>query len=380
MIKTTRFLSQPLIQSNSKMILGCFLKSIAFHRKALFVMYMGLLTSVASAQTTINMEKIGGVHMVPCKVNGISLRFILDTGASDVSISLTEAGFLFKNGLLKESDFIGTEYYQTANGEIIEGMKVILREIEFAGVVIKNVVASVTLTDEAPLLLGQSVLSRIGTYQIDPVKHTFTISRKTAPSTPGQVTDIDGNSYKVVQIGSQTWMAENLKTTKYSNGEAIENVVSDMDWANITIGGFSAYDNNPTLANSHGLLYNWAAVVDGRGICPQGWHVPSKEELETLIAEVQSAGIRTGSLKNQQGWNTPNVEAKNQFGFNVSGSGKRWFKDGAYQFFNEGAYYWLSSSSGAARSYYFAFSFDSPELRMATFFQNDGFSCRCIKD
>jgi clan AA aspartic protease (TIGR02281 family) len=125
-----------------------------------------IILSVFS-QTTIKMEKKGGVYVVPCKVNGLDLKFIFDTGAGDVSISLTEALFMIKNGYLSESDIIGTEYYRIANGEINEGTKILIKEIQFAGLYLYNVEASIVHNLEAPLLLGQSAISKLGKIQLD---------------------------------------------------------------------------------------------------------------------------------------------------------------------------------------------------------------------
>lgn len=346
----------------------------------LFAIALFCCVSATRAQSVIQMQKQSGVYTVPCKVNGVPMRFIFDTGASQVSISLTEAEFLAKNGLLVESDFIGTEYYQNANGAVYEGMKVMLREIEFGDIILKNVVASIAMNNDAPLLLGQSILARIGSYQIDPVKHTVTVTRPMSNSATNSVIDIEGNSYQTVNISGQIWMAENLRTTKFSNGEPIAFMRNDVDWVSALTGSYSYYNNDPSLIPGYGLLYNWEAVIDGRGICPTGWHIPTKEEVDQMLANVKSAGFRTGSLKGSTGWNLPNLEAINYLDFNAIPGGKRWFRNGQFQFLNEGGYYWTSSASGPERAVYFAFAFDSPELRIGSFFRNDGFSCRCIKD
>lgn len=128
------------------------------------------------------MEKLNGVYTMPCKVNGLSLKFIFDTGASDVSISLTEALFMLKNGYLNESDLLGTEYYQFANGDVGEGTKILLREIDIGGIKLNNVHASITHSLSAPLLLGQSALSRLGRFQMDYSANTLTLLDKTSPS------------------------------------------------------------------------------------------------------------------------------------------------------------------------------------------------------
>lgn len=113
------------------------------------------------------MEKTNGIYKIDCKVNGIPMNFIFDTGASNVSISKTEASFLIKQGLITKEDIIGTINYQIANGEIHEGTKINLKTIEIKGLVIENVTATVVHEQNSPLLLGQSLLSRLGKISID---------------------------------------------------------------------------------------------------------------------------------------------------------------------------------------------------------------------
>lgn len=129
----------------------------------------------AIAQTVIKMEKESGVYIIPCEVNGLKLRFIFDTGASMVCISLTEALFMLKNGYIKSSDIQGSVFSQTATGDITEGSKIVLRRVEFGGMELSNVEAIIIKELAAPLLLGQSAISKLGTYQIDPVRDELTI-------------------------------------------------------------------------------------------------------------------------------------------------------------------------------------------------------------
>ena len=119
---------------------------------------------------------------MPCKVNGLSLSFIFDTGASDVTISLTEASFMLKNGYLKKEDIIGTQKYLDATGNISEGITINIREIEIEGLKLQNVKASIVKTLGAPLLLGQSALSKLGTIYLDLEKNQLTILTASRPT------------------------------------------------------------------------------------------------------------------------------------------------------------------------------------------------------
>lgn len=113
------------------------------------------------------MRKADGVYYIPCKINGTEMEFIFDTGASDITMSLTEAKFLYKQGKLTDDDFVGVQQYQIADGSIHEGAVVILRKVELGSRVLKNVQASIVDNPIAPLLLGQSALAKFGKISID---------------------------------------------------------------------------------------------------------------------------------------------------------------------------------------------------------------------
>lgn len=95
---------------------------------------------------------------------------------------------------------------------------------------------------------------------------------------PITVTDADGNVYKTIKIGNQLWMAENLKTTKYCNGDAIPNVTNPSQWDNLTTGAYVFPDNNSSLNNIYGKLYNGYVATDSRNACPCGWRVPTADD------------------------------------------------------------------------------------------------------
>ena len=122
-------------------------------------------------------RQFGGTYEVPCIVNGLPLKMIFDTGASDVTISSVEANFMFKNGYLTPEDVKGKTRYQIANGEIHEGTILRLKEVKLGDAVLRNVDASVVHNQKAPLLLGQSVLERFGTITIDNVNSKLLIKQ-----------------------------------------------------------------------------------------------------------------------------------------------------------------------------------------------------------
>ena len=121
--------------------------------------------------------KEGGVCKVKCKINGLSLHFIFDTGASDVTLSQVEANFMLKNGYLSKKDIAGSQHYMDANGNISVGTVVRINNVNFGGVDLNNIRASVVNNQKAPLLLGQSVLSKLGRVEIDNKKNVIRINK-----------------------------------------------------------------------------------------------------------------------------------------------------------------------------------------------------------
>lgn len=129
--------------------------------------FLILFVLVANTQVRIKMQKENGVYTTPCIVNGLKMRFVFDTGASSVTLSLAEAMFMMKNGYLDKEDIHGLSYSQLANGEIVENTTVNLKEVEIGGIKIHNVEAKIIHELTAPLLLGQSVIQRLGKIQIN---------------------------------------------------------------------------------------------------------------------------------------------------------------------------------------------------------------------
>jgi uncharacterized protein (TIGR02145 family) len=281
-------------------------------KKVLFSLII-FLCHVAFSQTVIQMKREGGVSVVPCKVNGMPLSFIFDTGASDVTLSLTEATFMLKNGYLSKDDIIGTSNYSDANGDISEGINVLLREIEIQGLKLYNVKAAIVKNRDAPLLLGQTAISKLGVVQLDLNSNTLTIvsNNSTKPSTNSNIQtniciDIDGNKYKTVKIGSQTWMAENLNVEHFRNGDLLFHAKTGKEWiwaVNNKKPAWSYYlkaDSSNT--NKFGKLYNWYAVIDPRILAPEGWHLPNKEEWLLLYDNLGGENEASIKMKDTLYW------------------------------------------------------------------------------
>ncbi len=163
------------------------------------------------------------------------------------------------------------------------------------------------------------------------------------------VTDIDGNVYQTIQIGDQCWMAENLKTSRYRDGSSIPNVTGREEWSHLIKGAWAYYDNNPSNDATYGKLYNWFAVDDSRGLCPEDWRVPSDGDwtaLENYLGGPVEAG---GKMKSTELWNSPNSGATNKSGWSGLPGGYR----SALGFFYHNARHglWWSSSEYSIYTY-----------------------------
>lgn len=180
-------------------------------------------SSKKSAKGVITLETRweDGVLTMPCTVNGLRLRFIFDTGASSVCISSTEALFMLKNGYLGEKDIGGSVQSIIANGDIVDSTEITLREIEVGGIVLKNVQATVTHGLDAPLLFGQSAISKLGTIQIEDGKVTIIpgtgVSFTGDESTKNEDNSFDANEYK-----RQGWLVEHDGVWSLSEQTPIE--------------------------------------------------------------------------------------------------------------------------------------------------------------
>jgi uncharacterized protein (TIGR02145 family) len=195
------------------------------------------------------------------------------------------------------------------------------------------------------------------------------------------MTDIEGNTYKTVTIGTQTWMAENLRTTKYNDGTSIPNVTDGTAWFELFTGAYCNYDNDPSKAAIYGRLYNWYAVNTGK-LSPTGWHVATDAEWTELIEYLGGEEVAGGKLKETgtTHWNSPNYGATNETGFTALPGGYRMFDGGAFD--DVGAYgSWWSATGGNPDGawnryvYYYGNNVDK-----ILDFEISGYSVRCVKD
>ena len=202
--------------------------------------------------------------------------------------------------------------------------------------------------------------------------------------TYGNMTDQEGNEYKTIVIGNQEWMAENLKTSIYRNGEPIVTNLTDVDWQNsyITqIAAWSYYNNDSQYECPYGKLYNWYAVADQRNLCPVGWHIPTDDELTTLTNYLGGELPAGGKMKSTgtQYWNAPNTDATNESGFSGLPGGYRFSLGGLQNIGNDG-FWWSSSAPKIYNAWYRYLGYNLGNATRNMSGKPYGFSVRCLRD
>jgi len=195
------------------------------------------------------------------------------------------------------------------------------------------------------------------------------------------VTDIDGNIYNTIKIGTQTWMVEDLKVTKYNGGVPIMNITDKDAWNSEMKGAYSWYNNDASFKTVYGALYNFAAINTGN-LAPKGWHVATEEEWQILVDFLGGEKIAGGKLKESgtSNWTKPN-NADNSSGFNALPGGWRLAGD-TWDFMNIGDknLWWTSSNKNFLQAKSVAVAFKSTGISIAAGTKKWGMGVRCIKD
>ena len=199
----------------------------------------------------------------------------------------------------------------------------------------------------------------------------------------GTMTDQDGNVYKTVTIGTQTWMAENLRTTKYRDGTAIQYVTDNTAWTALTTGAYCTYNKTTKLDSiaTFGRLYNWYAVNTGK-LCPTGWHVPSDAEWTTLTTYLGGETIAVGKLKETgtMHWSSDNTGTTNETGFTALPGGYRG-PYGEFARIGDYGYWWSATEFDATRVWYRGILYDFSDVaRGGDANKLMGLSVRCLRN
>ena len=201
------------------------------------------------------------------------------------------------------------------------------------------------------------------------------------------VTDIDGNVYKTVQIGNQIWMAENLNTSKYSDGTPILNVTNNYEWYQLSTPAWCYYANDPSYGEIYGKLYNGYAVSSksngGKNVCPTGWHVATDPEWLSLVEYLGGLDIVGDKLKEAGDghWNVPNTEASNSSLFTaLPGGNRQGWANGEFEN-NTGWGFWYTSTEMTSSTLWMRqIQQNDSRIFRGTHGKIPGFSVRCVKD
>jgi uncharacterized protein (TIGR02145 family) len=211
----------------------------------------------------------------------------------------------------------------------------------------------------------------------------------------GTVNDIDGNTYNYITIGTQTWMVENLKTTKFRNGQTISNITDNNTWANSVTAAWCDYLNLTTNGTTFGHLYNWYAIGDSRNIAPAGWHVPTDAEWTILENYLNKNGFSSDnsiskSLASNTKWTSSfnlvatgnNIATNNKSGFSALPAGNRYYSSGVFFEVLKTADFWSSTEYIGDNTYAWGRNlyFSTNYLNTNNYKKNYGLSIRCIRD
>lgn len=221
--------------------------------------------------------------------------------------------------------------------------------------------------------------------------YTFSFDAVVCPPT---LTDINGNVYNAVQIGSQCWMRENLRVRNYRNGTAIPEITNNASWKGLTTGARCWYNvDSATYAAIYGAMYNWYACVDTNGLCPAGWHVPTDLEwkaLEIAVGMSPAVANNSGYRGNDEGgklkdtttvyWEPPNTGATNSSGYTGLPGGYRLGSDGTFASEGQIGYWWTSTAFSTSSAWYHALVYNYPGVARISYGIKTGFSVRCLKD
>jgi uncharacterized protein (TIGR02145 family) len=196
-----------------------------------------------------------------------------------------------------------------------------------------------------------------------------------------KVFDIDGNTYDTVKIGTQVWMAENLKTTRYQNGDHIPNVTDNKAWANLTSDAYCDYDNNSDNVKTYGRMYNGYAVTDPRKLAPKGWHIATDSEW-TILTNYLGGEEAAGAKLKEKGlahWIISNTAATNETGFNALPGGER-ATDGTFLLIGRDGFWWSPAENLSYFIQYRRMNYNESSVERDNHPKRNGFSVRCLRD
>lgn len=205
------------------------------------------------------------------------------------------------------------------------------------------------------------------------------LSFSTSDITTGSVSDIDGNTYKTVVIGTQTWMSENLKTTRYNDNTSIPLVTENAAWKSLISPAYCWYNNDAsTYKSDYGALYNWYTAATGK-LCPSGWRVPTDGQWSTLSTYLGGEDVAGDKMKETgtAHWTRYNGGVTNESGFTALPGGGR--VNGTFDFLGRAGAWWSATEYDVSNAWCRELDDDVVELLRGKIVKSQGYSVRCIK-
>ena len=234
---------------------------------------------------------------------------------------------------------------------------------------------------------GDTLFLTNGNFVIIPGLSAANTTTKPTSGYGPTIKDVDGNEYKTVYIGTQQWMGENLKTSKYSDGTPIPNVTDNTEWSNLSTGAWCHYNNSDSIGKIYGKLYNWYAVSPttngNKNVCPTGWHVPSDGEWTKLTDYLGGAAIAGSKLKEVglSNWSYgPNTDANNSSLFTALAGGFRTNDGGSSVYLGQYATWWTINESNSTWAWYRSLTCNGGAVAGYDYPKIVGMSTRCLKD
>ena len=309
----------------------------------------------------------GKVSSIDCSSATNNGTLTANTSASGVSSVIAYTG---GNG--------GTHTGQTITSTGVTGLTATLAAGTFAN-------GNGSLTYE---ISGTPSENGTASFEVNIGGKTCILTRNIITPTSGygtNITDVDGNTYKTVYIGTQQWMGENLKTSKYSDGTTIPNITDNTQWQNNTTGAWAYYNNDAANNPKYGKLYNWYAVSKttngNKNVCPTGWHVPTDAEWTVLTDYLGGNSIAGGKMKEvgTTNWNSPNTSATNTSLFTGLPGG---YRDLIGDYSNVGSLglWWSSTGYNTYDAWSRNLDYYHGVAYRSDYGKDYGFSVRCLRD
>ena len=355
-------------------------------KKVLILLSLIIFGGFLSAQTTMNVYQNDGT-VSQFELSTIdSITYTISNPGNLASLSTLPVGSITSSSAVSGGNITnnggstvterGVCWYTTpnpttANNKIASGSGVGNFTVNING-----------LSESTVYYVRAYAVNSAGTAYGNELSFTTTAGGGGVVTNPGAGVTFNGYTYASIVLGNgQEWMAENLRTTTYANGDPIPNVTDDNQWYNLTTGAWSYYNNDSQYENPYGKLYNWYTVDDPRNVCPTGWHVPTDAEWTVLSDYLGGEPVAGGKMKSTgtQYWSSPNTDATNESGFSGLPGGYR-YNDGPFYYIGFYGYWWSSTESSTYDAWLRHLRYLNGDVYRLYPNKKDGFSVRCLRD